>query len=207
MNNRVSFFFQQLDENHFDNCLSVITGPMFVGKTDLLIEIIAEFKKKDYRVLVVKPHVDNRFSNNHIVAHSGCKNSTHCVTIPTFVQEVKDLLQKKSYQVLAIDEFHFFEPEIIPFLEDLLEKYIIVVSGLNKGVANNNLEIMNQILTKADYILRLNRKCTNCQRIGSQIRHVKGNNRFIKNVSDFVGGAEKYRLLCRSCSNFWKNKT
>ena len=191
--------------NSKNNYFHVITGPMFAGKTGFLIKEINNFKKLGWEVLVLKPAVDNRFAKDRIVCHSGQSEFAVSVKHQDFEQSVTNLLKKENYKVLAIDEFHFFSPQIIPFLEKLLQKYTILVSGLNKGVFNNNLEIMNQILTKADYISRLNGQCQNCQQLGTQIVRIDSQQKPSSNP-EFVGGSEKYRLLCRSCSGFWKNK-
>lgn len=181
--------------------LRVITGPMFVGKTDLLIKEINQFKSQGYKVLVLKPDVDRRFSHCYIVSHSQNRAQAAPIVVNQFIQQVQKLIAQDNYQIVVIDELHFFPPAIIPFLEQLLQKYIILLSGLNKGVANNNLEIMNQILAKADYIDRLNANCQICQGLGSQIQLIDAQQKPTKNP-EFVGGAEKYRLLCRKCANF-----
>ena len=189
---------------HKCNYLHVITGPMFAGKTDLLIKKIIAFREQKYRVLILKPDVDHRFSHKHIVSHSQQKELAVCVEVEHFQKQINSLLKENDYDILAIDEFHFFEAEVVLFLDKLLDKYTILVSGLNKGVLDNNLEAMNQILSRADYIDRLNGKCQICQGLGTKIQPVYLDKKPSKKI-DFVGGAEKYRLLCRKCFKSQQN--
>ena len=186
--------------------LHVITGTMFAGKTKLLIEKISSFRKQNKKVLVLKPDVDNRFATNQLVSHNGLKVSAISTNERDFYHQVKQILQSSNYDVLAIDEFHFFSPKIIPFIDEFLKEYDVLLAGLNKGVCQNNLEIMNQILTKADFIDKLNGKCQKCGQIGNQVLPVNCLEVAQMRGKDFVGGQEKYILLCFFCANVWKNQ-
>ncbi len=50
--------------------LEVITGSMFSGKSEELIRRLRRAQIARQKVLIFKPLVDNRFSEDHIVSHS-----------------------------------------------------------------------------------------------------------------------------------------
>ena len=58
--------------------LDIIIGPMFAGKSSELLRRINLLKVLNKNYLVVKPQIDNRFSENHIVSHNAIKEK--CVT-------------------------------------------------------------------------------------------------------------------------------
>ena len=78
--------------------LELILGPMFSGKSSRLIQIIRKYKILNHSILVIKPVIDKRYSeNSEIVTHD--KISEKCVTCST-LSEIKDV---DKFMILASD--------------------------------------------------------------------------------------------------------
>src|SRR4051794_20572552 len=106
--------------------LTVITGPMFAGKTSLLIEKYNQLKNFRKR-LVFKPSIDKRYSSINIVSHRG--EEIKAISI-TNIEEIEQY--KEQAEIIFIDEIHFFKPNIVPYLEELIKQNKeIIVAGLD----------------------------------------------------------------------------
>ncbi|CAG8581120.1 5075_t:CDS:2 [Ambispora gerdemannii] len=106
--------------------LTVITGPMFAGKTSLLTEKYHQCK--NYQpCLVFKPVIDKRYSLNDIISHSGEKIAAISITDIAEIEQYKE--QEEN---IFIDEIHFFKSDIVPYLEELAKQgKKIIVTGLD----------------------------------------------------------------------------
>ena len=82
--------------------IEVICGPMFSGKTEELIRRLKRSIIAKNKILVFKPEIDNRYSNNLIVSHN--KNSIESITI----KDEKDILDiPNDTNIIGIDEIQF----------------------------------------------------------------------------------------------------
>src|SRR5690554_2354455 len=108
--------------------IEVISGCMFAGKTEELIRRINVLSYAKQNILVFKPAIDNRYSDEKIVSHAG--SSVQSIV----VKESKDILGyiKEDTDVVAIDEVQFFDNDIIKVTEHLamLGKRVMV-AGLD----------------------------------------------------------------------------
>ena len=53
-----------------DGWIEVITGSMFAGKTEELIRRIKRIEYAHKEIIVFKPTIDNRYSDNEVVSHA-----------------------------------------------------------------------------------------------------------------------------------------
>ncbi len=88
--------------------LEVITGCMFAGKTEELIRRIntLEFAKRN--VVVFKPAIDDRYSEDYVVSHAGSKIKSHAIVKAEEIYNYKN----EETDVVAIDEVQFFDESI-----------------------------------------------------------------------------------------------
>ena len=59
--------------------IEIICGPMFSGKTEELLRRLKRTIIAKKEILVIKPHIDNRYSDNCVVTHN--KNSIESISI------------------------------------------------------------------------------------------------------------------------------
>ena len=60
-------------------CIEIICGPMFSGKTEELIRRLKRSIIAKKKILVFKPKIDNRYSDDCIVTHNN--NSIESISI------------------------------------------------------------------------------------------------------------------------------
>ena len=87
--------------------LTVIVGPMYSGKTSELLSLVEIHSLGKKRFLVFKPTIDNRYSTDHVVSHTGQNVSA----IP--VKDSVELLRKFNEETarinaICIDEVNIF---------------------------------------------------------------------------------------------------
>ncbi|MFK8039304.1 MAG: thymidine kinase [Crocinitomicaceae bacterium] len=180
----------QFTEREKNAQIRVICGPMFSGKTKTLIRVINDYQQAERSVLVFKPKIDNRYSENKLVSHD--KDSISAVEISA-PKEILDYMM--SADVIAIDEIQFFDESIVRVVELVAsEGKTCIVSGLDLDFKARPFGSMPKILSIADEIIKLNSICTFCS------GHARFSHR-ISTESELVvlGEKDKYVPLCRAC--------
>ena len=84
-----------------DGWIEVIAGSMYAGKTEELLRRIRriEYAKKD--VIVFKPCIDNRYSNDEVVSHNNSRVKSINISSAS---EIYKHLEKELPYAIAIDE-------------------------------------------------------------------------------------------------------
>ena len=88
--------------------IEAVIGPMYSGKSEELIRRLKRAKIAKQKVLVFKPKIDDRYSKEDVVSHSG--ESIDAFPIQT-AKEIYDYIDD-NVQVVGIDEVQFFENEV-----------------------------------------------------------------------------------------------
>ena len=168
--------------------LELIIGPMFSGKTSRLIQIKKNYTILNHSILVIKPLIDNRYSDNSvIVTHD--KVMAECLSR----YKLSDVLEIDKYQVIIIEEGQFFS-DIYETVVEWAKTKKVYVAGLN-GDANQNLfGDMYKLISHADEIVFLKALCKVCND-GTAAIFTKKNVDNGKVVE--VGGPEMYQTVCR----------
>ncbi|MDF2699084.1 MAG: tdk [Haloplasmataceae bacterium] len=180
-----------------DGWIEVISGSMFAGKTEELIRRIKRLQYAKKNILVFKPVIDDRYSLDEVVSHSG-------VSIKSIVvKNAKEILKyiDEKVDVVAIDEVQFFEDDIVALCDYLADKGIrVMVAGLDRDFRGEPFGCMPQLLTKAEFVTKLTAICSVCGAPATRTQ------RFVNNkpasYSDpvvMVGAAESYEPRCRHC--------
>ena len=171
--------------------IEVVVGPMFSGKSEELIRRLrrAEFARQ--RVQIFKPAIDERYSANEIVSHSGLGIQSECVNNAS---EVMAKVQPRT-EVVGIDEAQFLGDEIVDVCTQLanLGKRVIV-AGLDTDYLGRPFEPMPRLLAMAEEITKLLAICVRC---GNPAVHTQ---RLVESEELIVVGAlGMYEARCRRC--------
>lgn len=179
--------------------LTVITGPMFSGKTERLISLCTSHYFAGNKVLAFKPANDNRYSESFITSHNQIKWLASPVK-PNEPQKISELFlaalfheDEQKVDVVAIDEAQFFEPEgLIRTVENILYVYgfSVIVSGLSQDSDGKPFGAMPHLLAIADDIIHLKSVCAKTKKIGMATRTYRKDKNNKNQVA--VGGAEMY---------------
>jgi thymidine kinase len=179
--------------------LTVITGPMFAGKTEELLRLIRRTQYAHKPHLVFKPHLDNRnTSGAKINSHQNNQNEA---IIITHSQEIKNHLTP-LIEVIFIDEIQFLDTGIIKLLNNLASQNLeIVVAGLDKNFRGEPFnEVIKTLLTQADQVIKLTAICQFCKKEATfSQRIINGQPARYDDPLILVGGEEKYEARCRQC--------
>lgn len=179
--------------------LTIITGPMFAGKTEELLRQIhcAQYAQK--KVLIFKSSLDNRYSATEITSHLNDKIAA--ITINKS-KEIDEYLKKNSRtEYIFIDELHFFDQRIVKTLNKLAkEGYSVVAAGLDQDFRGKPFENTALLLALAEKIIKLASICRVCYREASMTqRLINGRPVLASDPVILVGGGEIYEARCRAC--------
>jgi thymidine kinase len=172
--------------------LEVICGSMFSGKTEELIRRLKRVEFAQQKLLLFKPHIDNRYSEEHVVSHKGSSFQA----IP--VNDSSEILKYwKKERIVAIDEAQFFDSGIVAVCNELTKEGVrVIVAGLDMDYLGNPFGPMPQLLCIAEYITKVHAICVSCGNL-AQFSHRK----IAESSQVLVGAVDAYEPLCRSCYN------
>lgn len=164
---------------------------MFSGKTTHLIGRIERHTIVGRRCLIVRHQADTR--TNSVISHSGIEFKGEIVvyTDGEISHTMKDI---SKYDVIGIDEGHFFKDmeEIVKYL--LMLNKIVIVSTLNSSYKRLPFNNLSMLYVEADKITKLSAVCYNCKKDAIFTKRKDG----FEAVGD-VGGQEMYDACCRDC--------
>ncbi len=171
--------------------IEVIVGPMFSGKSEELIRRLRRAEIARKRVQIFKPVIDNRYSTNGIVSHSGLEIQSDTVADADEIVRKVNLLT----EVVGIDEGQFLGPGLVLVCQKLAEAgKRVIVSGLDMDYLGRPFEPMPTLLTAAEEITKLLAICIRC---GNPAVHTQ---RLLHSDELIVVGAKgMYEARCRRC--------
>jgi thymidine kinase len=168
--------------------LRIITGPMFAGKTSLLIQKINEAKSLGIPFLILKPSIDNRYKKDSIVSHTGA-------TEKSVLAEIDQEFSFEGYKEVFIDEIQFFTPKFIDSITNYLQKGVnFTLCGLEKDYLGNEFGSLPRLKEMSSEYILLEGDCELCNKPSTNtFRKTKNNNIII------VGSSDEYSSLCKTC--------
>ena len=173
--------------------IEVVCGPMFSGKSEELLRRLkrADIAKRKYQLF--KPAVDDRYSKNEVVSHSGRKLNCIALANPYEIIEKVD----EDTKIVAIDEAQFFDLRLIATILELTEDgKRVIIAGLDMDSRGVPFGPMPQLLAMAEEITKLTAVCESC---GDPATHSYRISRDDTQV--LVGASGDYEARCR---NHWK---
>lgn len=168
----------------------IYTGPMFGSKTSRLLTMLEKYKYQHRHAAIFKPRLDDRYSSNEVVTHSGWKVPAVCVKTGADILEYLTNM-KDNPQIIAVDEA-FMIPGAAETLVWLFKNgFTIVVSSLEMSSAGKPFHEIEKMLPWATLVEKCTAVCTICGR-DAHYTHKKqiGGNEIE------VGGAELYEPRC-----------
>jgi thymidine kinase len=170
--------------------IEVITGCMFSGKTEELIRRLRRAKIAQFKVMVFKPLIDDRYSKEEIVSHSE-------LAFPSvMLKDAGEILElAKDAQVIGIDEAQFFSKNLVDVCNTLADSgKRVIVAGLDQDYRGIPFEPMPQLLAIAEYITKTLAICVVCGNPADKTqRTISSSERII------VGASNLYEARCRKC--------
>lgn len=175
--------------------LEVICGPMFAGKTEELLRRVRRAVIAGRRVVVVSHSLDDRHGTDRLTSHAGLDHPS--VTVPSAADIERDLTT--DTEIVAIDEAQFFGPELVPVVDRLADRGLVVmVAGLDVTFDGQPFEPLPALMALAERVDKLTAICAVCGE--DAVFHVRVDRPAAGSgelVADNVGGTEKYQARCR----------
>lgn len=175
--------------------IEVITGCMFAGKTEELIRRINTLKYANKNIVVFKPSVDNRYSDNEVVSHGGKRVKSLVVSNSLEILDHVD----SSTDVIAIDEVQFFDENIVLICEHLaLQGKRVMVAGLDMDFRGEPFGVIPKLMTTAEFVTKLTAVCTVCGAPATRTqRLVNDDPASYHDPIVMIGASESYEARCR----------
>jgi thymidine kinase len=144
--------------------IEVITGGMFSGKTEEMINRLKRVVYAKREIQLFKPLQDDRYSDTDVVSHEGLKMKA-CVVKDSI--ELKARINPGTYTI-GIDEAQFFDEGLVSLVEDLANKgRRVILSCLDKDLAgkpflHNGQDVVPRLLCLAEQVTKLQAVCMVC---------------------------------------------
>jgi thymidine kinase len=173
--------------------LNLIIGPMFSGKSTMLLNRYRRYKIAGKKCLLVKYAKDNRYSDKEFVTHDNIRyEAISCNEL----NELKDIIEE--YEVICIDEIQFYIDGA--HYADLWANNgkIVETCGLNGDYLRKPFYQINLIIPRVDNITFITAVC---QETGDDAVFTK---RLTKeDTQELIGSTENYKAVSRKI--YFKN--
>lgn len=174
--------------------LEVITGPMFSGKSEELMRRLRRAQIAGRTVALFKPKVDSRYKRTSVVSHAG--REMEALEINSAERLLVDTL---GFDVVGIDEVQFLEGIVKP-IEKMVERQVVIVSGLDMTFRREPFGDLPVLLALADEVHKLTAVCHSCGADATLTqRLIDGKPAPFSGPTVQVGGLESYEARCRRC--------
>jgi len=183
--------------------LEIIMGTMFSGKTSYLLNKIALFVELNLKVLYINIDFDDRseleFSTHNPIFNNVDFKNKNKMNENLTMSKVRDFtnITFESYDIIMIDEAHFFD-DIIKFTKKLLDsKKHVIIATLIADYKGNKFGKVLDLIPICDEIVRLESYCIECSK-QKKINKAIYSKRITKNKESIdIGGSDKYIAVCR----------
>lgn len=175
--------------------LEIVIGPMFSGKSTYALSWIRRQRAIGKKVLVIKPDIDTRYSNDHVLI-------THDLdSVSCMVWKIDELLNPFLIEILEADSIVVDESQFligifsfVKYAVHVHHKHVLIV-GLDGDAKQRKFGELLDCIPLSTAVTKLNALCSHCND-GTpapfcQRREVGDSNPQIE-----IGGADKYEAVC-----------
>lgn len=190
-------------EKHRQGRIEVICGSMFSGKTEELIRRMKRATFARQRVVIFKPQIDKRYSDDNVVSHD--RNEITSTPISRAAEVLASLGRDTdgSYDidVVGIDEAQFFDMQLVEVCNELANSGVrVIIAGLDMDFKGAPFGPIPSLCAIADEVTKVHAICVKCGAL-AYVSH-----RLVHNDSQvLIGEQAEYEPLCRECYNKLRN--
>ncbi|KIL44004.1 thymidine kinase [Jeotgalibacillus alimentarius] len=175
--------------------VEVICGSMFSGKSEELIRRVRRAQFARQHILVFKPKLDDRYSEEAIVSHNGAS----VIAVP--VEHSSEILEQvtEKADLIAIDEVQFFDEEVVDVVTQLADKgFRVITAGLDQDFRGEPFGPVPHLMSLAEQVTKLQAVCAVCGSPASRTqRLIEGRPAGYDDPVILVGASEAYEPRCR----------
>ena len=190
--------------------LTIVTGPMFSGKTEELLRRLNRAKWARAAgaangALVLKPAIDDRYGSGVIATkklvngESVITDSHPAIDVETEEDAARALEEAGEIKLLVVDEGQFLlwlDKFVARLLKERAENELnIVISGLDQDANRRPFGPMPELLAMADNVVKLTAICFLCGEKAGLTKRMDNTSR----AQVQIGDSDKYEARCRPC--------
>lgn len=174
--------------------ITLITGPMYSGKSKKLLEKIKNYENEKKKILILNYKKDNRYTEKNLI-YTHDNNFKECLKIEDLSELKKEFYF--NHDVVFIDEGHFFK-NIHLLANDLANNNIhVYISCLISDYNAKPFKNIIDLIPLCDNIIKLKAICDYCKDDADFSKIIN------KNMSNgnqlIIGEKDKFRATCRKC--------
>jgi thymidine kinase len=175
--------------------IEVVCGPMFAGKTEELLRRVRRAEVAGRRVVVVNHALDTRHGTDRVASHAGLDYPSVAATT---VDEIERAVPVGT-EIVAIDEAHFFGPELVAVATSLADRGMtVIIAGLDVTFEGLPFEPLPTLMALAERVEKLTAICAVCgEEAVFHVRVAATGADPTDPVAEHVGGLDKYQARCR----------
>ncbi|WP_250674554.1 thymidine kinase [Paraclostridium ghonii] len=177
--------------------IEVVIGPMYSGKSEELIRRLKRAKIAKQNVVVFKPLIDDRYSKEDVVSHSGYAINA----IPIKGSSDIGKYINEETQVVGIDEVQFFDNKVVDMAIELADRGIrVIAAGLDMDFKGEPFGPTPRLLAVAEFVDKIQAICSVCGQPATRSqRLINGKPAKYDEPIIQVGAVESYEARCRKC--------
>jgi thymidine kinase len=179
----------------------IFTGPMFGGKTTRLLSALERYKYQNKNVLLFKPRVDVRYSEDSVVTHSGIEwkcgkdNFNKMIRVNSsfdLYRYFNAYNKQHEVDVVALDEAFMIDGVSDVLIDIYKSGKTVLVSSLQLSSNGEPYKEMNKMLPWATNIQICPAVCSGCGEDAYFTEKISGEGH--ERIE--VGGSEMYQPKC-----------
>ncbi len=190
--------------------LSFFYGCMNSSKTAQILMTKFSYEQKGYKVLLLKPSIDNRDGEDIIKSRIGLQSKCKIISEDFDKDTFIDYLLGNKYNIVLIDEAQFLSAKNIDLFKyiSVFNNINVICYGLKNDFQTNMFEGSKRLFEIADELIEIKTvcKCGNQAEVNCRLNQ---DEEIIKDGSQVViGGNELYEPMCWKCyySKLYNNK-
>ena len=189
---------------------TLITGPMFSGKSTFLLQKIERAVYGKKRVLLIRPQGDDRGYFTHSEGRANGILSSFINENKIDVKELTEFSETnieciKDYDCIFVDEYFMIKNNALlaKAMQDNCGNQDIYFAGLLSTSENQLFDEAITLLPYCENIIKLNGVCMECGDDNANYSMYKGDSKTEKII---VGDEDKYECVCKACYEKIKGK-
>jgi len=175
-----------------EGCIQLIMGPMFSGKTTELLRRVRRYDISGKKVSIIKYKGDDRYMPDLACTHD--EWNRHPALSVSTLSELDDNDEIKNADIIAVDEGNLF-PDLVQFCESFANAgKTVIVAALDSTYLREPFPTTAQLIPKAEKVDKLSAICVGCGDDAYFTRRIVESDEL-----ELIGGADKYKAVCRRC--------
>lgn len=188
--------------------ITLITGPMFAGKTSEILRYIRREKIAGRKTMIFKPKSDTRYADNALITHyKDVENDAIPINNSSEILTLVGNEQNNFPNLIIIDEIQFMDPDIINIIKTLADSGInIICAGLDMDFRRDPFINTAKIACISDKVIKLSAICEICGEEATLSQKFIGKipAPFESTIIE-LGEKDLYKPRCKAC--FLKERT